>query len=803
MIITFNILENLIKRYFLYIFLLIFIVGFLLCFAFLNKSEISFNKIKFALSDIGLFTAAITPNPLSSGGLTPRVEGGLVSEFLVAASLEAKTEEPEITLLSTFPKKAGGLAEIQEILDDIAEKIDIISQEIAELVEENQEAQGEEKEKQEEPIEEEPEEEEKEEEKEKEKEKKEEEGICPDGIDINTAPEEELEKIAGVGSVIAQRIIETRPFSSIYDLTRVSGIGEKTLQNIIEQGCAYVEGDTGSDSSGFISVSGGSGGGALPSSTVVHPEILISEVKIAEKIGDKNIFIELYNPNEIEVDLTDWYILRNDSSFIIKTLLEGKKIPIKGYFLITRNGAIWENQADVLFDDKTLNEDDKIALKNPNEEVVDEISWSQIPSGFSFGRKWDGQNYGDFEIQTPTPKAENSSLPLPWPILEISANSLSFEAEGEGENPESQFLTIRNKGEGDLNWIVSTTYSTNAPTSTNWLSVGYSATGTIPATASSTLEFSADISGLELGGYQATTTIEAFDNQGNPAQNSPQEIEVILTVIEKVLEDTTPPEVIFNLEPVQTSLSFTLSWTAADLAGSATPSGLEAFYLQYSVIPPIPPGDAAIVQYENQAGEWWYWPILGDLNNDQNVNLADDAILSSFWMNQDCAEPDWCEGADFNKDGQVNIFDLMVFKSYWLRKNIGEMMLDSQKTVLNVLGKDEYTYNFQIRAKDKAGNFSEWQEAITTINLPKKVLINEIQIDSQFGDGGTEDDWVELYNPNEWEIDLSQWSIQGSPKSGTIYKKNFESEHRIPANGYFLVVRNDANQDLLNLADMT
>lgn len=59
-------------------------------------------------------------------------------------------------------------------------------------------------------------------------------------IDINTASKEELQKIIGVGPVIAERIIEARPFSSLYDLLRVKGIGEKTLEKIIEQGLAWV-----------------------------------------------------------------------------------------------------------------------------------------------------------------------------------------------------------------------------------------------------------------------------------------------------------------------------------------------------------------------------------------------------------------------------------------------------------------------------------------------------------------------------------------------------------------------------------
>ncbi|MEK7562350.1 MAG: hypothetical protein AAB509_01575, partial [Patescibacteria group bacterium] len=42
-----------------------------------------------------------------------------------------------------------------------------------------------------------------------------------------------------------------------------------------------------------------------------------------------------------------------------------------------------------------------------------------------------------------------------------------------------------------------------------------------------------------------------------------------------------------------------------------------------------------------------------------------------------------------------------------------------------------------------------------------------------------------------------------SPESGNIYKKNFEAGQKIIAKGYFLIVRNDASQNLLDIADMT
>ncbi len=62
--------------------------------------------------------------------------------------------------------------------------------------------------------------------------------VIPDGekININTASEEELMKLQGVGKTLAKRIVEKREqlggFSVVEQLLDVNGIGEKLLQSI-------------------------------------------------------------------------------------------------------------------------------------------------------------------------------------------------------------------------------------------------------------------------------------------------------------------------------------------------------------------------------------------------------------------------------------------------------------------------------------------------------------------------------------------------------------------------------------------
>ena len=55
-----------------------------------------------------------------------------------------------------------------------------------------------------------------------------------------------------------------------------------------------------------------------------------------------------------------------------------------------------------------------------------------------------------------------------------------------------------------------------------------------------------------------------------------------------------------------------------------------------------------------------------DFTDDGAVNLADHAVLSSYWLVDGCNEPNWCDGSDINRDGYVGFDDLALFADYWL-----------------------------------------------------------------------------------------------------------------------------------------
>ncbi|OLS40655.1 MBL fold metallo-hydrolase [Bacillus sp. MRMR6] len=64
-------------------------------------------------------------------------------------------------------------------------------------------------------------------------------GSC---IDVNTATLAELQEIIHFGAARAQALIDSRPFTSIDDLSRISGIGPARIKDIKKQGVACIGG---------------------------------------------------------------------------------------------------------------------------------------------------------------------------------------------------------------------------------------------------------------------------------------------------------------------------------------------------------------------------------------------------------------------------------------------------------------------------------------------------------------------------------------------------------------------------------
>jgi DNA uptake protein ComE-like DNA-binding protein len=379
--------------------------------------------------------------------------------------------------------------------------------------------------------------------------------FCTGQININTALIDDLDRIIQIGPATAQKIIEARPFYSLSDLEKVDGIGEITLQKIIEQGCAYVEYATPPINSG----GGGGGSGSEPKN---YPKILISEVQISP-IDQR--FIELYNPTSQDIDLTNWYLQRKTSdtytSFISKTHFSGKTIKANDYFLISRSDIT----ADIVFE-LTLTENNFLALKNPNKDISDEVSWSEIADGLSW--------CNDFSLCSPTFKEQNVAyVEPPVPTLENIAVT----------TPATKLIYNVGDALDIFGLVVTGTYSDESEL-------------IMPITLDNITGFdSVSPSNAQV----LTITVE------DKTTNYPVDI------IEKSVEpppptDTTPPEVIFNLEPSQNNLDFTINFTITDsIVDVVSPSGLASY----------------IFRWQEKEKEW---------NQDEVVNVSGSSASGDF-----------------------------------------------------------------------------------------------------------------------------------------------------------------------------
>jgi len=55
-----------------------------------------------------------------------------------------------------------------------------------------------------------------------------------------------------------------------------------------------------------------------------------------------------------------------------------------------------------------------------------------------------------------------------------------------------------------------------------------------------------------------------------------------------------------------------------------------------------------------------------DFNDDEIVDTLDVAVLGSYWLAEDCNDPNWCGKTDLNTDGYVDTVDFALFQEYWL-----------------------------------------------------------------------------------------------------------------------------------------
>ena len=216
--------------------------------------------------------------------------------------------------------------------------------------------------------------------------------LAANKVEINTASPEQLDEIVGIGPALAQRIINARPFSSIEDLLKVKGIGEKTLQKIKAQGLAYVKGQTTLPAQEADQIPNTD----YQDTAKNYPKgIVINEILAApEGADEEEEWIEIFNQNDFEVALSGWKIKDKIGAATSYFFPAGKKIAAKEYLVLTRPVA-----------KITLNNSgDGLEITNPNGEVVDSVDFGSTTKNQSYNRIDSGWKWSSVL----TPGKENS-----------------------------------------------------------------------------------------------------------------------------------------------------------------------------------------------------------------------------------------------------------------------------------------------------------------------------------------------------------------------------------------------------------
>jgi hypothetical protein len=187
----------------------------------------------------------------------------------------------------------------------------------------------------------------------------------------------------------------------------------------------------GGNNSGSSSGSSSSDNPHTPEATKTYPLILITEVQLASTSSVHDEFVELYNPNNESVDLTNWYIQKKTqnsesfSTFAKADLFNGKIVAAKSFILIAHSSSTFSYDIAANYG---ISANNTLVVKNPNGEIVDKVGWGQAndceeqcvsnpADGQSIQRKLQdsgfidtGNNASDFEIQTcSSPKTQSVS----------------------------------------------------------------------------------------------------------------------------------------------------------------------------------------------------------------------------------------------------------------------------------------------------------------------------------------------------------------------------------------------------------
>ena len=233
--------------------------------------------------------------------------------------------------------------------------------------------------------------------------------VFADQIDINSANLSQLDEIVHVGPKTAQKIIDARPYSSVSDLSRVKGIGNgKYLQDIINQGWACINCQTETTqtqqpaevvltapTTTTAPIKATNDTTKDATAPIIYPSGITINELLPNPVGpdETDEWIELYNSNNFNVDLSRWQIQDTQGTITTFTIPQGTNISAAGFLVFKRP------ETKIMLN----NDKDGLNLFSPDKNIVDSITYASAILGQSYNKT----NYGWQWSATLTPGNKN------------------------------------------------------------------------------------------------------------------------------------------------------------------------------------------------------------------------------------------------------------------------------------------------------------------------------------------------------------------------------------------------------------
>jgi hypothetical protein len=535
----------------------------------------------------------------------------------------------------------------------------------------------------------------------------------------------------------------------------------------------------------------------------VRDKIILNEISWMGTNSDwRNEWIELKNISNSEISLKNWQIL--DKNEEIKIIFEEKdKILVNQLFLLerTNDDSVPNVSADKIYSGNLNDEDEILYLFDENCQLQDEIlalpNWPagdknerksmERDSGFSWYTYFGGSNYGIFG----TPKAENSpkfvfsssggGLPPPEeeipvvPPLKILISEIFFDAEGSDEEQEFIELFNPNDSEVDLSSHSIQYLSSSADSIDKIEKKNFEEGNKIEAKSYFLLGLNGkegDLKWSQSLGNNGGSIILADNKEKITGVDD-------LNIVDRVGYGTGEGLILaetsaISLENFEAGKSLGRKWLEETEEYQDLDNNQEDFEIQESS-----PKDRNLTIIIPEVID----NVPPQISFDNLFFLQVETSFSLYWVGQDLAPenvtPSEIEGflLRYSEDKEN--------WTYWPSETEY-----TQETQYPFKGEDEKIYYFQIKAKDKVGNESDWSEILIEINT-RPIVINEVYYDVDEREAGEkkeeegDNEWIEIYNLANWSINISGWIIEDN--GGISKQKIIPDSPDVPAKGFAII----------------